>query len=237
MKHITVIIFVIMSLFSCQKQNIQPIKHDLPYKSTEANLKIVMLGDSETRRINHYWGPDTNWNTLMGLDSIVNYGFDAIGTQHLLQWNLLDEALNMNPDLLCIEIGMYDAHQNIPLSTTCANYRTIIDSVQARGINLLMQSVIPSTNWYDATYGGFPVNGVLALRSRIMNDSLKAICIQKQVPFLDIRPGIVTDAIDKKGTTYQRNDKSMDGIHINYAGYVIWKNHLTQWLILNDYLL
>lgn len=203
---------------------------------TNPNIKIVMLGDSETRRINHYWGSDTNWNTLMGFDTMINYGFDAIGTWHLFEWHLLDEAIAMNPDLLCIQIGMYDALQNVPLTITLNNYRKIIDTVQAHGIDLLMQSTIPTTSYYDTLYGGFPSNGITANRSRIINDSLKLICQQRNVPFLDIRPRLVTDAVLRNGTTYQLQNKTIDGIHINYAGYEVWKGHLMQFLLNNGYL-
>jgi lysophospholipase L1-like esterase len=221
--------------FGCEKENIHTTLSPKTRRLTTPNLKIVMIGDSETRRINHYWGPDTNWNTLMGFDTIVNYGFDAIGTWHLFQWNLLDEALDMNPDLLCVQIGMYDAHQNVSLDITLANYRRIMDSVQARGIDLVMQSVIPTTNYYDTLYGGFPTNGVLAQRAAIMDDSLRRICISRNIKYLDIRPGMVTTN-GSRYTTFQRNDMTVDGIHINYAGYEVWKNHLTQFLIENGYL-
>lgn len=234
-------LLVATCLTGCKKeqhQNYQSVERNL--RTTNTNIKIVMLGDSETRRINHYWGLDTNWNTLMEFDTVLNYGFDAWGTWHMLyvwgQSSPLYLAMNQNPDLLCILIGINDAHQNVPLSETLDNYRTIIDSVQGRGINLVFQSVLPTTNYYDTLYGGFPTNGVLALRAKIMNDSLYHICTQRAVPFLDIRPGLVTDIFTRSGVAYLKSDKSIDGIHINYIGYEIWRDHLTNWLIANEYL-
>lgn len=239
-KRLNLLLIAMMLLLTVCVGCIKSNNHSIEKNLVNPNLKIVMLGDSETRRINHYWGADTNWNTLMGFDTILNYGFDAWGTWEMLYANGSDApmylAMNQNPDLICIMIGINDAHQNIPLSNTLDRYRIIIDSIQGRNIPLVVQSVLPTTNYYDTLYGGFPSNGILASRAKIMNDSIINICTQKCVPFLDLRPGLVTDPIYRNGTRYLLNNKSIDGIHLNYAGYEVWKTHLTTWLINNNYI-
>lgn len=195
--------------------------------------KIVMLGDSETRRINHYWGPDTNWNTLMDYDSIFNYGYDAYNSGDILSGPVYD-AMNANPDVIFLMIGINDAHQSIPLSTTLSNIRILIDTIRGRNIDLVIQSVFPTTNYYDTLYGGFPTNGILATRAKIMSDSIRNICLQKDVPWLDIRQGLVIDTWYRNQILYLRNDKSIDGIHLNYAGYQVWADHLQDY-ITNNY--
>lgn len=236
-------ILLLLTMYGCMKTmhiSNSSNKHQTEKNLLNPNIKIVMLGDSETRRINHYWGPDTNWNTLMGFDTILNYGYDAWGTWEMLYADGTNSpmylAMNQNPDLICIMIGINDAHQNIPLSQTLARYRIIMDSIQNRNIPLVVQSVLPTTNYYDTLYGGFPSNGILATRARTMNDSLYNICNQKNIPFLDIRPGLINPTTHRAAIQYLYNNKSIDGIHLNYDGYEVWKNNLTTWLINNDYI-
>jgi hypothetical protein len=237
MKHF-IILFSALCLsamiYSCNKYDHSKLSNS-QRTITNPNVKIVMLGDSETRRINHYWGPDTNWNTLMGFDTILNYGYDAWGTWHMLysdgQNSPLYLAMNQNPDLICLMIGANDAH-SVPMNMTgaMANYRTIIDSVQGRNIDLVVQSIIPSTSSYVGSY-----NEILNTQLRTLNDSVRTLCLQRGVPYLDVRPGMVTINTSKAGTRL-RDDMSVDGIHLNYAAYEIWKGHLMQYLIDNGYL-
>lgn len=214
-------------IVSCNKYNVGgQNKTDVP---TSLPVKIVMLGDSETRRINHYWGPDTNWNTLVNYNNIYNYGFDAYSTQDILNGPVY-WAMDENPDVIFLMIGINDAHHNVPLSTTLANIRILIDTIQGRGIDLVMESVMPTTNYYDTLYGGFSSNGILATRARIMSDSIQSICLAKGIDFLDIRLGLITSPITRNGIAYLRNDRSVDGIHLNYSGYQVWANHLVDYL-------
>ncbi len=192
------------------------------------DLRIVMLGDSETRRINHYWGPDTNWNTLTEYKHIFNLGFDSFRSDDLLYFQSdsvkapVYKALNKKPHIIFLMIGINDVVQSVPVSKTLSHIRTIIDTIQAHKVELVVQSVLPTTNYYDTLYGGFSENGVIAKRVRELNNRLVQLCKAKQVAFLDVRPGMLLEG------TYLKNDLSVDGIHLNYSGYQIWKDHLNE---------
>lgn len=207
---------LLLALFSCENKKKVPIN----------NLRIVMLGDSETRRINHYWGADTNWNTLTGYKHIFNLGFDSFRSDDLLYFQSdsvkapVYKALDKNPHIIFLMIGINDIAQSVPLDKTLSAIRTIIDTIQAHRVELVIQSVLPTTNYYDTLYGGFSENGVIAKRVKEMNNRLVQICKAKQVAFLDVRPGMLLEG------TYLKNDLSIDGIHLNYSGYQIWKDHL-----------
>ncbi len=192
------------------------------------DLRIVMLGDSETRRINHYWGPDTNWNTLTGYKHIFNLGFDSFRSDDLLYFQSdsvkapVYKALDKKPHIIFLMIGINDIAQSVPVSETLSHIRTIIDTIQAHQVELVIQSVLPTTNYYDTLYGGFSQNGVIASRVKELNDQLVQICKAEQIYFLDLRPGMLLEG------TYLKNDLSVDGIHLNYSGYKIWKSHLEE---------
>ena len=192
------------------------------------DLRIVMLGDSETRRINHYWGPDTNWNTLTGYKHIFNLGFDSFRSDDLLYFQSdsvkapVYKALDKKPHMIFLMIGINDIAQSVPVSETLSHIRTIIDTIQAHKVELVIQSVLPTTNYYDTLYGGFSENGVIAARVKELNDSLVQICKDEQIYFLDLRPGMLLE--DK----YLKSHFSIDGIHLNYSGYRIWKDHLKE---------
>lgn len=192
------------------------------------DLRIVMLGDSETRRINHYWGADTNWNTLTGYKHIFNLGFDSFRSDDLLYFQSdsvkapVYKALDKKPHIIFLMIGINDVVQSVPVSKTLSHIRTIIDTIQAHKVELVIQSVLPTTNYYDTLYGGFSENGVVAKRVRELNNRLVKLCKAKQVAFLDVRPGMLLEG------TYLKNDLSVDGIHLDYPGYQIWKGHLKE---------
>jgi alpha-glucosidase len=211
-------VFLLLAFTSCNKVKKIPIER----------LRIVMLGDSETRRIHHYWGADTNWNTITGYKHIFNLGFDGYKSTDLLHYEKdtvapLYLAIHKKPQIIFLMIGINDIGESIPLSETLLNIRTLIDTIQAHKIDLVIQSVLPTTNYYDTLYGGFSENGIMARRTRIMNDSLKNICMAKQIDFLDLRPGMLLS------NTFLKKELSMDGIHLNYWGYVIWKYHLKEY--------
>jgi lysophospholipase L1-like esterase len=221
MRSISIIagICLLLTLISCNSPKKIPIK----------DLRIVMLGDSETRRINHYWGADTNWNTLTGYKHIFNLGFDGYKTKEILYYELdtvapLYLALKKKPHVIFLMIGINDISQSTPLSETLSNVRTIIDTIQKHKIDLVIQSVIPTTDSYDALYGGFKENGVIAKRVREMNDSLKRICTSRKIPFLNVQSRMLVS------NTYLNNALSIDGIHLNYKGYVIWKDCLKKYI-------
>lgn len=192
------------------------------------DLRIVMLGDSETRRINHYWGADTNWNTLTGYKHIFNLGFDSFRSDDLLYFQSdsvkapVYKALDKKPHIIFLMIGINDVVQSVPVSKTLSHIRTIIDTIQAHKVELVIQSVLPTTNYYDTLYGGFSENGVVAKRVKELNNRLVQLCKAKQVAFLDVRPGMLLEE------TYLKNDLSVDGIHLDYPGYQIWKDHLKE---------
>lgn len=192
------------------------------------DLRIVMLGDSETRRINHYWGPDTNWNTLTGYKHIFNLGFDSFRSDDLLYFQSdsvkapVYKALDKKPHIIFLMIGINDIAQSVPVSETLSHIRTIIDTIQTHKVELVIQSVLPTTNYYDTLYGGFSENGVVAARVKELNERLVQICKDEQIYFLDLRPGMLLE--DK----YLKSHFSIDGIHLNYSGYRIWKDHLKE---------
>lgn len=208
--------FLLLAFISCESKKKVPIE----------DLRIVMLGDSETRRINHYWGPDTNWNTLTGYNHIFNLGFDSFRSDDLLYFQSdsvkapVYKALDKKPHIIFLMIGINDIAQSVPLHKTLSYIRTIMDTIQAHKVELVIQSVLPTTNYYDTLYGGFSENGVIAARVKELNARLIQMCKTKQVHFLDLRPGMLLE--DK----YLRSDLSVDGIHLNYSGYKIWKEHL-----------
>ena len=132
------------------------------------------------------------------------------------------KALDKKPHIIFLMIGINDIAQSVPVSETLSHIRTIIDTIQAHQVELVIQSVLPTTNYYDTLYGGFSQNGVIASRVKELNDQLVQICKAEQIYFLDLRPGMLLEG------TYLKNDLSVDGIHLNYSGYKIWKSHLEE---------
>lgn len=178
-------------------------------------LRIVMLGDSITEYADRF----SSWPELFGVDSVFNFGSAFAETNTLLTYPkdvpLISQAINKRPTVIYLMIGINDAHHKIPLDTTLKNFNSICDSIDKYEIELIVQSVLPTTGYYDTLHGEFTSNGILANRSQIMNSELKALCKKRNYQFLDLRP-YLTDG------RFLKNEYSTDGIHLNLAGYKQW---------------
>ncbi len=187
--------------------------------------KIIMLGDSITNRINLF----TTWDSLLNYSNIQKIAFDGFQTQHLLfAFNTncpVNQVINEAPDIVYLMAGINDAHQNVPLSTTMTYMRRICDSFDTHGIQVVIQSVLPTTDYYDTLWGGFPQNGILAGRSAIMNDSLIILCQDRSYEFLELRPFLT---VNTNGVDFLDSLCSTDGIHLNLDGYNNWSTPLYQ---------
>lgn len=209
------ILIAISCAISCVKETIT------------SNDKIVMLGDSMTRRIQVFG--DNDWNTLLDYDSIYNKGFDAFTTTQILYCcgatnNPLNQAINLNPDVIFVMAGANDMLRNGRISTAMDNLREIVRRIEAEGIHPVIQSVIPTTVYYDTLYGGRPYNGYNSSRINILNDSIYNYCMDNGKDWLDVRYPLVTigDSIP-----FLKNEYSTDGVHLTLSGYEEWAKILS----------
>ncbi len=175
---------------------------------TPQDSVIIFFGDSQIEYC--------NWNELLGRTNIVNQGIagDVVT-------DLLDRAAVVcqeQPTKIFIEIGTNDLSMNLPLSQIRADYEKLITILQQNcKAAIYVNSVLPLQDFPGEIYQNA---SILAL-----NRSLKQLCTEKALIYIDL-----TDALsDDSGNLNPAF--TMDGLHLNAEGYVVWANILTQYLV------
>ncbi|MDR1912260.1 MAG: GDSL-type esterase/lipase family protein [Helicobacteraceae bacterium] len=168
------------------------------YKSD--GVKAVMLGDSITEGV--------EWNELLSRGDIANRGIWADITEGFL--NRLDEVYRLKPKLCFIMGGINDLARGVPTDTVAANIEKIIDELQKRKIEAIVQSTL---------YVAQELQGSAAINKNVdeLNDKLKAIAAKKGALFINLNEKLAKNgSLDMKYT--------YDGLHLNGAGYERWRD-------------
>jgi lysophospholipase L1-like esterase len=172
---------------------------------------IIFLGNSIT--------DFTDWNELLGTSNARNRGISGDITFGVLQ--RLDEVTEGKPAKVFILIGINDISRNVPDSVILDNYKKIISRIKAAS---------PATKIYFHTL--LPVNNEYTARNHFnkdehilfVNNGLKELAAAEKITLIDLYPHFLnTDKkLDKKYT--------MDGLHLNAAGYKVWAEILKPYL-------
>jgi hypothetical protein len=181
-------------------------RYSLFTKLAPLNNPIVFLGDSLIERC--------EWRELMQNQKIVNRGISGDTTSGVL--DRLSEITSRKPEAIFIMIGINDI-SNKDTKNTVKNYRNMLSEIKRTSLNtkIYIQSVLPVNN---TKYPNINNQEVIAL-----NDELKLLAKEENVVYIDLYPSFtVNDQLDEKYT--------LDGIHLNGAGYLIWRDALSKYL-------
>jgi lysophospholipase L1-like esterase len=181
-----------------------------------ATTDIIFVGNSITA--------GTDWSELLGNSNCRNRGISADITFGVLE--RLDEVTEGKPAKVFVLIGINDISRNVPDSFIIDNYRKIIHRIKAAS---------PATKIYFHTI--LPVNADVAppknqyhKDEHIMNvnAALKKLGAAEKITVIDLHPHFL-DAAGKLDKQY-----TIDGLHLNAAGYKIWSSILKQSNYLNQ---
>ncbi len=171
--------------------------------------EIIFLGNSIT--------DGAEWYELFdGNPNIKNRGIGGDDTDGVL--SRLDEVTSSNPKQIFIMIGTNDLAYGKTVEYVIKNHQKIIDQIQAASPNteIIMQAVLPVE---DAIHWTRPNASILEI-----NKKLKDICQLEGIQYLDIH----TTFSDEKGKLNKKY--SIDGLHLNGAGYLKWKEVLMNYI-------
>jgi lysophospholipase L1-like esterase len=167
--------------------------------------KIVFIGDSITERC--------EWLDRHG---ILNLGMGYDTTHGVL--NRLDFTLNQKPKCIFIMIGINDINGNTSMNAIKTNYSKIIDKILKSHVQLFVLSTLRmNRNPHGVNFKE------TNKKVDILNNYLREQCKLLSVPFIDLN-GQLSDH-DKLLPKY-----SIDGLHLNDEGYVIWENILLPYI-------
>ena len=164
--------------------------------------RIIMLGNSITA--------ECEWSELLENPNILNRGVIGDGTSDIL--NRLDDVIAMKPKKIFLLIGVNDL-LFLPLSTITENYEKIVNQLllETPNTNLYLESVLPVHN-------DFRRNGMKNEDIDILNKNIEQIAQKRGQVFINLNEKF-------KNTEGGLNPEySLDGIHLNGKGYLLFKD-------------
>jgi len=169
------------------------------FSSSQATAKIIMIGDSITDH--------TEWHELFPGVSILNRGINGdttLGVAHRLE-----SIIATTPDTTFIMLGINDIAHNMPVEDILKNYIFIITELKAHNINPIIQSTLYVS-------GKFENSQQLNPKVKQLNTLLKDYADKNGLIYIDLNELMSSNEA-------LRDDLTNDGIHINGAGYQLWK--------------
>lgn len=164
--------------------------------------EILFVGNSITE--------GCEWAELFGNPKIKNRGIGGETSSQIL--DRIDELISSKPRKIFFMMGINDLVTFAGTSTVLENYEQVIQKIQTEspGTKLYLQSVLPVNNGLKDTYR--ENDDVLSI-----NLGLQELAKKYQLTYVNLHSHFLNseDKLDGKF--------SVDGIHINGEGYMVWK--------------
>lgn len=173
-----------------------------------APTDIIFLGNSITA--------GTEWAELLGMPNVRNRGISSDISFGVLE--RLDEITEGKPAKVFILIGINDISRNIPDSLILQNYRRIIARIKLESptTQIYFHTLLPVNN----TFTQFKNHYNKDEHIQYVNTELKKIAAEEKIGLIDLHPNFL-DADMRLDSRY-----TVDGLHLNAAGYQVWKKIL-----------
>lgn len=172
---------------------------------------IYFLGDSLT--------DGCEWNELLSNNNIKNRGLNGDSTQGVL--NRLNQLTKSKPQKIFIMIGINDLLSNIETNIVLDNYQKIIQTIKTDSpkTKIYLESILPINFELDKTKRPITNQNISDFNNKLKNfsDNSTIFYIDLYSKFLDS-----SNQLDKQYT--------LDGIHLNGQGYLIWKNEVSKYI-------
>lgn len=124
------------------------------------------------------------------------------------------------PAKIFLMIGINDIARNIPTGVSAANIEKIVEMIREESpdTKVYIHSVLPTNNSYDefANYQ----NKTAAIKQ--LNNDIEAFCEKQNIPFIDLSKAFGGDEF------ILQDEFTNDGLHLNGAGYELWKSTLLE---------
>jgi lysophospholipase L1-like esterase len=183
------------------KQSYREFRRDVFALSRLDHAAVVMLGDSITEA--------APWDELTSCRSIANRGVGGDTTAGVLA--RLDGVLRLRPRAVFLMIGVNDIALGVARSATLANYRVILDRLNAANLHTFVAYVLPLARSHAKWRNNAAITS--------LNDEIGGLIAGRPATgAVDLRPLV------RNGDGYLREDLSYDGLHPNARGYAIWRD-------------
>ena len=177
-------------------------------KEQAPNGKVMFLGNSITE--------GGNWRKLLKDSTVINRGISGDVTFGVIR--RLDEIIKHKPSKLFIMIGINDLSRNIPNDVIIENIFMIVGKVRTASpkTTVFVQSLLP----VNPSVKTFPARFAKQADIEEINKQLGKYSEALKFTFVDLHHAFLdkNNLLDAKFT--------LDGLHLNAAGYVHWVEFL-----------
>lgn len=170
--------------------------------------EIIFLGNSIT--------DIGEWVEIWQNPKVKNRGISGDNTFGVLA--RLDEVVSSKPEKVFLMIGINDIARDTPDSVIVGNIIKIVEAIKAASpkTKLIVQSILPTNDAFTEFKRHQNKDGHI----RTVNSALRNYCQQHQLVFVDLYP-LFLNGFGKLDERYTN-----DGLHINGAGYMLWRDTL-----------
>lgn len=163
-------------------------------------VDLVFLGDSLTA--------NGNWDDMFPSLKVANRGISGDTSAGLLK--RIDAIIASEPTRAYIMIGTNDLMRGEDLVSIMDNYDHIVRSLTAANTEVIIQSTIDCLGCaWRADIAG-------------LNEKLKSYAMENGFRWIDLNSALS----DETGAL--RQDLTIDGVHLNAAGYEVWRAAIAQ---------
>ncbi|MGE4287251.1 MAG: GDSL-type esterase/lipase family protein [Salinivirgaceae bacterium] len=174
------------------------------------NNPILFIGDSLTQ-----WG---NWNELFPQSDIENLGLAGDKTIDIIQRIPLYRTKQTSTIFLMV--GINDLANGIPVASVLMNYNTLVNQMHqywpTAKIHLL--SVLP------VEYESFTHTAIYPQNVEKLNEGIAALATETKAFYIDMTRAF------SNGNGNLNPMYTYDGLHLNNAGYLVWKKEIETYL-------
>ena len=183
-------------------------RKDLFTKLPMEEGKIVFLGNSITAQC--------EWSELFGRNDLLNRGIPGDMTIGILE--RLPAITKLKPSKIFLLIGVNDLISHQP-DYILSNYKKILNRLQTASpsTKVYIQSILPVNNSVRKT-------SVFNKDINTINEGLQLLAKDFQLEYIDLH------SFFKNEDGNLKIQYTNDGIHLNGAAYLVWKNVLDEYI-------
>jgi lysophospholipase L1-like esterase len=198
----------------------QEVKYDSTYRpgkyrelvakftaAPHSKKDIVFLGNSITA--------GGKWDSLLHLPQARNRGISGDITFGVLE--RLEEVIAGKPAKVFVLIGINDISRNVPDSLILRNYKSIIQRIKtgSNRTKIYFYTLLPVNSSFKKFKNHYDKDDHILW----LNEEIRKLA-DKEVTIIDLYPHFIDE--DK----HLLKNVTRDGLHLNDAGYEIWKKVL-----------
>lgn len=187
-------------------------KKDLFERLPNTENEIVFLGNSIT--------DGAEWSEIFNDLRIKNRGISGDITEGILY--RLVEVTESKPAKIFLMIGVNDLARGISQQQILLNYEKIIKQIKddSPQTKLYIESVLPVNDAFSQFKNHVNKNSLIIR----LNNDLKALSMTYSAKYIDLH-SVFKDINGKLDAKYTE-----DGLHLNGAGYMLWKTQVEQYI-------